>query len=72
MYSGTFPIGLAVLPIMVFLVRHLTTADRSAPYIAGAIQMASLSCLSFFGHKNFSFAPPTQPERSPVVTAKQA
>lgn len=71
-YSGTFAIGVAILPIMVFLVRHLTTADRSAPYIAGAIQMASVSCLSFFGHKNFSFAPPTNSEKSRAVTTKHA
>ncbi len=67
-YSGTFSIGLAILPIMVFLVRHLTTADRSAPYIAGAIQMVSVSCFGFFGHRNFSFAPSTRSEERPVVT----
>ena len=56
-YSGTFALGLAVLPIMVFLVRHFSEAEGSAPYVAGAIQMGMVSCLSFLGHKNFSFSP---------------
>lgn len=54
-YSGLILISAAILPITVILVRHLTPADKSAPYIAGALQMAATSILGFLGHKNFSF-----------------
>lgn len=56
-YSGAIILGAAVLPVIVFLLRHLTPADKSAPYIAGAIQMGAAVVASFLGHKNFSFAP---------------
>jgi putative flippase GtrA len=56
-YGGTMLLGTAVLPVTVFLLRQLTPADRSAPYIAGAIQMGAGVIASFLGHKNFSFAP---------------
>jgi len=35
----------------------LTSADKSAPYVAGALQMAVLAIFGFLGHKKFSFAP---------------
>ena len=56
-YGGTMAVGTAVLPVTVFLVRHLTPADRSAPYIAGALQMGGNVIAGFLGHKHFSFAP---------------
>ena len=56
-YGGTLLLGTAVLPVTVFLVRHLTPADQSAPYIAGALQMGANMLAGFLGHKNFSFAP---------------
>ena len=56
-YGGTALLSTAVLPLTVFLLRHLTPADKSAPYIAGAIQMGSGAIAGFIGHKNFSFAP---------------
>lgn len=57
-YGGTALLGTAILPLTVFLLRHLTPADQSAPYIAGAIQMGTGAILGFLGHKNFSFALP--------------
>lgn len=56
-YGGTALLSVAILPMTVFLLRHLTPADRSAPYIAGAIQMGTGAIAGFLGHKNFSFAP---------------
>jgi len=55
-YGGTVLLGAAVLPLIVFLVRYLTPADKSAAYIAGAIQMGAAAVAGFLGHKNFSFA----------------
>jgi putative flippase GtrA len=58
-YGGTSLIGALILPITVLLVRHLTSSDRSAPYVAGALLMAATTVAGFLGHKNFSFATPT-------------
>lgn len=57
-YSTAGVIGTAMLAPTVFLVRHLTPADHSAPYIAGALLMTANILAGFLGHKNFSFAPP--------------
>ncbi len=56
-YAGTVAIGLLILPVAVQLVRLLTRADRSAPYIGGAMEMAAISIFGFLGHRNYSFAP---------------
>lgn len=54
-YGGTYVLAIVLLPFSVYLVRQFTRADRSAPYIAGAVQMPILSLLGFLGHKNYSF-----------------
>jgi putative flippase GtrA len=54
-YSGAITMGTALLAPAVFLVRHLTPADKSAPYIAGMFLMGVNVLASFLGHKNFSF-----------------
>jgi putative flippase GtrA len=56
-YGGTMAAGTAFLPVTVFLLRHMTSADRSAPYIAGALNMSATVVAGFLGHKHFSFAP---------------
>ena len=57
-YGGAMLVSTAVLPLTVYLLRHFTPADKSAPYIAGAIQLGGTVIASFLGHKNFSFAQP--------------
>lgn len=54
-YGGIYALAILLLPLSVYLVQLLTRADRLAPYIAGAVQMAILSILGFLGHKNYSF-----------------
>jgi len=56
-YGSTMAVGTLLLPVVVFLVRYLTPADRSAPYIAGALLMSANVVAGFLGHKHFSFAP---------------
>lgn len=56
-YAGGIIVGTAVLPVLVFVLRSTTPWYASAPYIAGAILAALSVIASFFGHKNFSFAP---------------
>lgn len=56
-YSGGLAFTTLLLPFTVALLRHFTSADTSAPYIAGALLMGANVLASFLGHKNFSFAP---------------
>lgn len=58
-YGSGIALGLIVLPILVFLIRHNTRFDTQAPYIAGAILTAFTVLYSFFGHKHFSFRTPS-------------
>lgn len=64
-YGSTMATGTVLLPITVFLVRHLTTADKSAPYIAGALGLGVTFVAGFLGHKNFSFAGDSDSDHSP-------
>lgn len=64
-YGGMMALSTALLPVTVFLVRHVTPAEQSAPYIAGALQMGITAVAGFLGHKHFSFAPaPASRERN--------
>lgn len=55
-YSGGIALGTCLLPICVFLLRHFTSMDESAPYVAAAVLTAVNVVLGFIGHKKFSFA----------------
>lgn len=55
-YGGTALLGTALLGPTVFAIRHLTSAVRVAPYVAGALLTAVTVVLGFLGHKNYSFA----------------
>jgi putative flippase GtrA len=73
-YSGGIALTTALLPVTVFLVRHIAHVHESAPYIAGALLMGVNVILSFLGHKKFSFgrtprnAPPVVPVDQQVPT----
>jgi putative flippase GtrA len=54
-YGGNILVGLALLPIIVYLIRHHFGFQRQAPYIAGALLTSLTVFVSFFGHKHFSF-----------------
>jgi putative flippase GtrA len=54
-YSSSALIGLAGLPILVPILRHVLHRPDYAPYIAGAILTLLTVLFSFLGHKNFSF-----------------
>lgn len=56
-YSGVGLLGVAVLPVLVFLIRRLSPFYASAPYLAGAILAALAVVVSFTGHRNFTFRP---------------
>jgi len=63
-YGGNILFGLALLPIMVYVLRHHFGLQRQAPYIAGALLTGFTVLVSFFGHKHFSFKP-SSGEREP-------
>ena len=54
-YGTSALIGLAGLPILVPILRHVLHRPEQAPYIAGALLMIVTVVFSFLGHKNFSF-----------------
>lgn len=54
-YSGSIVLGLVLLPIIVFTIRHKFGYQKEAPYIAGALLTGITVILSFFGHKHISF-----------------
>jgi putative flippase GtrA len=68
-YSSNIAIGLVVLPILVFLLRHMTTIDQKAPYVGAALMTGFNAIYNFLGHKKFSFrsAPQAQPETVTTV-----
>ncbi len=53
-YGTNILFGLAVLPVLVFAIRHHSHWQRQAPYIAGALLTGFTVLVSFFGHKHFS------------------
>jgi putative flippase GtrA len=54
-YSGTILFSVVALIPLVGLIRHTTSYQRQAPYIAGALVAIFTVISSFFGHKHFSF-----------------
>ncbi len=54
-YGSNILFGLAILPLLVYGIRHTTHWQHQAPYVAGALLTAVTVLVSFFGHKHFSF-----------------
>jgi putative flippase GtrA len=54
-YGSSIAIGSIILPSLVFVIRHATTVDRKAPYLAAAIMTVFNAIYSFLGNKKFSF-----------------
>lgn len=55
-YGTTAMVGLALLPILVALLNWILGCRPSVPYIAGVILTGGTVVVSFFGHRQFSFA----------------
>jgi len=60
-YSGAIMMGILLLPVLVYAVRHATRFDAAAPYIAGAVLTGLNLVAGFVGHKTFSFQSPQAP-----------
>ena len=57
-YGSSMLLGMALLPIFVFVIRHQFGLEKQAPYIAGAVLGVITVLFSFFGHKHISFRQP--------------
>ncbi len=68
-YGSSIAIGTVLLPIAVFLVRHLTPIDKGAPFAAAAVLSGFNVIYSFIGNKKFSFRndTPAEPESPPPI-----
>lgn len=54
-YGGSSLIGLAGLPVIVTILRHVLNRPEYASYLGAAIMMGVGVFSSFIGHRNFSF-----------------
>jgi putative flippase GtrA len=54
-YGSSIAIGFVALPCVVFAVRHATTIDQKAPYVAAALMTGFNAVYNFIGHRKFSF-----------------
>lgn len=64
-YGSGMVVGLAALPIVVWVIHRTTTFDRQAPYLAGAVVTVFGVIYNFLGNKRFSFRVPSKVEDSP-------
>jgi putative flippase GtrA len=67
-YSSNIAVGLVVLPILVFLLRHTTTMDRKAPYVGAALMTVFNAIYNFLGHRTFSFRSARQAQGETATT----
>ena len=63
-YASSMILSTAALPFVVGIIRHQTSYNHSAPYIAGAIVLVISVVFSFFGHRHISFADGQQTPQS--------
>jgi putative flippase GtrA len=54
-YGSSILLGLLLLPLLVFAIRHTTRVDAGAPYIAAAIVACLNAIFNFAGNKSFTF-----------------
>lgn len=54
-YASGIAIGLTALPCIVYVIRHSTSIDTKAPYLAAAVMTGFNTVYNFLGHKKFSF-----------------
>ncbi len=54
-YGSSIAIGFVALPCVVFAVRHVTSIDQKAPYVAAALMTGFNAVYNFIGHRKFSF-----------------
>ncbi len=58
-YGGTSLVGFILLPLVMAALNLFVTPRAAVPYLAGAILTAGTVVISFFGHKQYTFAQST-------------
>jgi hypothetical protein len=66
-YGSSIAIGLVALPCLVFAVRHVSSIDQKAPYVAAALMTGFNAVYNFVGHRKFSFRTPVESPAEQVV-----
>jgi len=56
-YGGTLLINLTLLPLLMAVLKRVTTSQQLVPYLAGAMLMVGAVVVNFFGHKYYTFRP---------------
>jgi putative flippase GtrA len=54
-YGSGIAISWILLPCAVYLIRHMTTMDKQAPYLGAAAVIGLTTVYNFLGHLKFSF-----------------
>jgi putative flippase GtrA len=54
-YGASSLLGLLVLPLLVFAIRHFTRAGAAAPYIGAAVLICCNAVVSFAGNELYTF-----------------
>lgn len=68
-YGSTSLVGFILLPLLMAALNLFVTPRTAVPYLAGAILTAGTVVVSFFGHKQYTFAqnPSLDPESNGVA-----
>jgi putative flippase GtrA len=64
-YGSSIAIGSVILPCIVFVIRHTTSLNAKAPYIAAALMSGFNVVYNFLGNKKYSFRTPTSVQPDP-------
>jgi len=70
-YLGVFLVSYPFLPLMVILLRWLIGPLQIVPYLAGAALVFGSTIVSYFGHKNYSFAGAKDDEPAPGALERE-
>ena len=57
-YGTSIGLGVILLPLVVFAIRHATPLDGAAPYVAAAAIACANALYNFCAHKKFTFGRP--------------
>ncbi len=60
-YGSTSLVGFILLPIVMFVLNPFVTPQAAVSYLAGAILTVGTVVVSFFGHKQYTFAQVEKP-----------
>jgi hypothetical protein len=69
-YGSTSLVGFVLLPLLMAALNPFVTSRAAVPYLAGAVLSAGMVVVSFFGHKQYTFAQGTIGDQESKVAEK--